>query len=134
MPRSSDSEEFAQAFGDALFNFLQFKNISKSDAARQIGTGKSRINTYCRKGHRATPDANILYLLCAKLGFNFEYRGYKISAATMNGNGSKSADKPPEQLAITFGGQFKLTDRKKTVGIRVRRPPGRIEVELLMEG
>jgi transcriptional regulator with XRE-family HTH domain len=138
MSRPANSEDFAQAFGDALLEFLRARDISQSDVARKIGLeekkGRSRINTYCRNGHRATPDANILYLLCTRLGFNFEYKGYKLSAATLNGNGSRPAVKSPEQLSITFGGQFNLTDQKKTVEISVKRPPGRIEVALLLEG
>jgi hypothetical protein len=135
--------DFARAFGDALVEFLHSKEMTQSEAARQLGLeskkGKARLNTYChdsQKGHRTKPDAEILYLLCTKLGFNFEYMGYKISAATLNGNGSRPTEKPAEQLTIQFGGQFNLTDQnqKRTVAISVRRPPGRIEIALLLGG
>ncbi len=76
----------------------------------------------------------MLYLLCVKLGFGFEYKGYKISAATLNGNGAKPIDRPAEQLLIQFDGQFNLTDRTAAVTIDIKRPPGRIEVALSLKG
>jgi hypothetical protein len=76
----------------------------------------------------------MLYLLCVNLGFAFEYKGYKISAATLNGSGKKSTEKPAEQLLIEFDGQFNLTDQTGTVSINVKRPPGRIEVALSIRG
>lgn len=145
MSLQENNADFARAFGDALAEFLRRNEMTQTEAARQLGLeskkGKARLNTYChdsRKGHRTKPDAEILYLLCTKLGFNFEYRGYTISAATLNGNGSKPiakpTAKPTEQLLIQFGGQFNLTDQKRSVAISVRRPPGRIEVALSLEG
>ncbi len=65
----------------------------------------------------------MLYLLCVNLGFAFEYKGFKISAATLNGNGRKSPERPAEQLLIQFDGQFNLTDQTGTVAITVKRPP-----------
>jgi transcriptional regulator with XRE-family HTH domain len=141
MVDAANPQDFARAFGDALSKFLQAKGITQAEAARQLGLarekGKARLNTYChdsRKGKRAKPDAEILYLVCAELGFAFEYRGYKISAATLNGNGTKPAEKPSEQLQIEFDGQFYLTDKTGTVSINVKRPPGRIEVALSLKG
>jgi len=137
----ADSPDFARAFGDALCLFLQERRITQAEAARRLGLakekGKARLNTYChdsRKGKRAKPDAEILYLVCAELGFAFEYKGYKISAATLNGNGAKPKEKPVEQLQIEFDGQFNLTDQTGIVSINVKRPPGRIEVALSLKG
>jgi hypothetical protein len=97
--------------------------------------GKSRINTYCHdspKGKRPKPSAEVLYLACAILDFSFEYKGYRISAATLNG-GPKTAAKESEQLPLGFDGQFDLTDDKGTVSVRVKQPPGRIEVSLSLK-
>jgi transcriptional regulator with XRE-family HTH domain len=136
-----ESPDFARAFGDALSQFLQARGITQAEAARRIGLakgkGKARLNTYCHdstKGKRAKPDAEILYRVCAELGFAFEYRGYKISAAVLNGNGTKPIKKQIEQLEIEFDGQFSLTDQTGTISIHVRRPPGRIEVALSLKG
>ena len=135
---SDNNNEFAQAFGEAFVRFLQNKGISQSQAARQLGLdekkGKSRLNTYCKR--RQMPNAEILYLLCTKLDFNFEYRGYKISAATLNGTGTSPIEMPPEQLVIQFSGQLNLTqsDQRKFLSISVKRPPGRMEVSVLMDG
>lgn len=135
-----ESQDFARAFGDALNRFLEDKGITQSDAAKQLGLGEegnARLSTYCHdspKGKRPTPNAEMLYLLCAKFGFDFEYNGYRISAATLNGRGIKVTHKQPEQLLIRFDGQFNLTDEKGTVSIGIKRPPGRIEVALTVRG
>src|SRR4051794_10137262 len=89
----ADSENsFAQAFGAALKTFLESQlKIGQSEAARRLGLkkgGRQRINTYCSPTatNRKKPDAEILYLLCSKLGFQFEYNGYVVSAETFGGN------------------------------------------------
>ncbi|PYV68750.1 MAG: hypothetical protein DMG96_35700 [Acidobacteria bacterium] len=131
------SEEFAQAFGDALRTFLEHSGISQSDAADRIGlpkTGRARINTYCHgysTGGRPTPSAEILYLLCTKLGFAFEYNGYKIGSATLNGR-IKQPQEETRQLTLPFDRQFILTE-DATVSITVRRPAGRLEVSLSLK-
>jgi hypothetical protein len=138
--RLADSDDFARAFGDALDQFLRRKGLNQSDAAKALGLGdegKARLNTYCHdspKGIRRKPNAEILYLLCVNLGFAFEYKGFKISASTLNGNSRKSPERPAEQLLIQFDGQFNLTDQTGTVAIIVKRPPGRIEVGLSLKG
>lgn len=140
MEQHADSDDFARAFGDALDQFLRRKGLNQSDAAKALGLGdegKARLNTYCHdspKGIRRKPNAEMLYLLCVNLGFAFEYKGFKISAATLNGNGRKSPERPAEQLLIQFDGQFNLTDQTGTVAITVKRPPGRIEVGLSLKG
>lgn len=140
MERAADSEDFARAFGNALDQFLRREGLNQSAAAKALGLGdegKARLNTYCHdspKGVRRKPNAEMLYLLCVNLGFAFEYKVYKISAATLNGSGKKSTEKPAEQLLIEFDGQFNLTDQTGTVSINVKRPPGRIEVALSIRG
>jgi transcriptional regulator with XRE-family HTH domain len=138
--RAADSEDFARAFGNALNQFLRKRGMNQSDAAKALGLGgegKARINTYCHdlpNGTRRKPNAEMLYLLCVKLGFGFEYKGYKISAASLNGSGKRSTERPVEQMLIEFDGQFNLTDQTGAVSISVKRPPGRIEVGLSLKG
>src|SRR5882724_85630 len=104
MARATTSEGFGKAFGEALLHFLNAKGMTQSDAAKMLGLGeegKALLNTSYHdppKGARPKPNAEILYLLCTRLGFDFEYNGYKISAVTLNGNGLKATEKPVEQL------------------------------------
>ena len=135
-----DSQDFARAFGDALHNFLQEKGINQSEAARRLGleekAGKARLSTYCHdspRGKRPKPDAEVLYLVCARLGFEFEYNGYRINAATLNGAGLKPTARPAEQLPLGFHGQFDLTDQRGTVSVSFKRPPGRVEVSVSLK-
>ena len=140
MQRTTDSEDFARAFGNALDQFLRKSGMTQSDAAKALGLGdegKARLNTYCHdspRGTRRKPNAEMLYLLCVKLGFGFEYKGHRISAATLNGGGKKLIEKPAEQLLIEFDGQFNLTDQTGTVSINVKRPPRRIDLALSIKG
>jgi len=130
--------EFARAFGDALSQFLDWKQLSLAEAARQIGLGsegKARISAYCHdspSGKRPQPNAELLYLLCSKLGFRFEYRGFKVTAEALNRHRPKPPEKPMEQLRIAFDGQINLTHRDGVFSMDVKRPAGRIEVSLLL--
>jgi transcriptional regulator with XRE-family HTH domain len=132
------SNEFASALGNALQQFLEEKGITQSDAADRLGLqkgGRARINTYCHdssKGKRPKPSAEILYLLCTKLGFAFEYKGYKISAATLNGR-IKPAEKQTKQLLLPLDRQFHLTDPRGIVSVTVKQPPGHVEVSLSLK-
>jgi transcriptional regulator with XRE-family HTH domain len=130
------SPDFARAFGDALGKFLKANGISQIAAANQLGLGKARLNTYfhdSRKGKRPEPSAEVLYLVCAGLGFEFDYRGYRIGAATLNGHGLKPAVKQPGQLEFEYDRQFHLTDQRGTVSVSVKRPPGRVEVSVSLK-
>src|SRR6266852_7859416 len=143
---AGSQQDFARAFGNALSKFLEDRGISQSEAARQLGIetseegkrkGGARISSYCRdskQGTRPKPDAEIFYLACSKLpGFYFDYKGYRISAATLNGNGAKPADKPAEQFTLGFERQFTLTNKLGTVAVKVRRPRGRIELSISLD-
>jgi transcriptional regulator with XRE-family HTH domain len=137
--RSGESQtDFARAFGDALVKFLHERGLTQSDASKHLGLGKSgkaRLNTYCHdspKGKRPKPDAEVLYGVCAKLGIEFDYKGYKISAETLDGNRSEQIEKPAEQLPLEFTGQFDLTDQKGTVSVTFKRPPGRVELSMYL--
>jgi len=130
-------EDFANAFGNALTGYVRERGMQRNDLVELLGLdkkiGKARISTYCREGKRVKPDAEILCLACSRLpGFSFVYRGYRISAATLNGNGTKPPDRPAEQLTLGFESQFSLTGKQGTVAVRVSRPQ-RIEVSLSLE-
>jgi transcriptional regulator with XRE-family HTH domain len=139
------SQDFARVFGDALKEFLDRRGIGQREAARKLGveiskkgklSGGSRINSYFRdnkKGKRPKPNAEILWLACTKLhGFSFVYNGYRISAETLNGKGSKPSP-PIEQTSFDFEHQFDLTGKQGTIEVTVKRPQGRIEVSLSLD-
>jgi len=133
------SSKFARVFGEELSRFLDTKRLSLAEAARQIGLGpegKARISAYCHEspeGKRPKPNAELLYLLCSKLGFGFEYQGYKVTAEAMNGGRPTPPVEPIEQLRIAFDGQLNLTSQEGRFSIDVKRPPGRIELSLVVK-
>lgn len=130
------SQDFARAFGDALFKFLEEKGWTHTEVSNRLKLGErgnARLSSYfhdSQKGTRPAPAAEILYLVCTELGFEFEYKGYRITAGSLNGAGSKPVEKPAEQLKIEFSGQFNLTDNKGTVAVSLKRPPGRAAVSI----
>lgn len=138
---TEQSQDFARAFGDALIKFLDEKGLTQTEAARRLGfgeRGKARINAYCHDSptrKRPVPQADVLYLICSELGFAFDYKGYRISAETLNGNGRRAEPtaKPPEQLSLEFNRQFYLTDQKGTVSVSFKRPPGRVELTVYLK-
>lgn len=133
---ADDSQDFAEAFGRALSAFLKSRGLKQTEAVDQLGldrVAKGRISSYCHRGKRPKPNAEILYLLCTKLDFEFEYRGYKISATTLNGKGAKPVQPPNEQLTFEFNRQFNLTTPGGTVSVAVKRPPDRIEVSVSLK-
>src|SRR5437016_1257923 len=107
---AEELQDFSEAFGNALLKFLQDNGLTQSDAAKRLGLGKqgkARLNTYCHgsgKGKRPTPNAEVLYRVCVELGFEFVYKGYRISAETLNGNRPKPMERPAEQLPLEFSG------------------------------
>ena len=131
-----EQKDFARAFGDALLAFLEGKALTQSAASQKLGLGKegkARLNTYfhdSRKGKRPKPSAEMLYLVCVELGFEFEYRGHRISAATLNGHRPQPIEAPALQLPFEFSGQFDLTDQRGTVSVRFKRPAGQVEVSI----
>jgi transcriptional regulator with XRE-family HTH domain len=134
MPRTAKiSQDFARAFGDALKRFLDAHGVTESEAAGKLGLGKARINTYCHdsaKGKRSSPDAEVLYLACSVLGFEFEYNGYRINANTLAGIAVKPNETPLKQLSFEFDRQFYLTDDAGTVSVSIKRPSGSVEVSV----
>ena len=138
------SPDFAREFGDALNQFLKARGISQLAAARRMrliddasdarqkNRAKSRINSYCtvpKSGQRRSPDAQILFLACVHLGFEFRYNGYVISAASFDGI-EPSRPEQTEQLTFEFARQFKLTNGEGTLSVSVKRPAGRIHLSV----
>jgi transcriptional regulator with XRE-family HTH domain len=133
---SEDSADFAEAFGEALDKFLREHQLTQSEASRLLGygkEGKARLSSYCRKGKRAKPNAEVLYLVCTALGFEFEYKGYKITAASLNGRHPQQPEKAPEQLRLEFSGQFDLTQKKGTASVTFNRAPGRVDFSVYLK-
>jgi transcriptional regulator with XRE-family HTH domain len=138
---------FARAFGKALRNYLDSTGLTQVEVVKLLGLktkksgrpSKQRLNHYLSDSP-PVPDANVLYLACTKLeGFNFEHNGHRISIETVRRKGESLPEKPAEQLAFRFNRQFNLTDKKGAItefgafAVRVRRPPGRIELSLSLQ-
>src|SRR5579864_522143 len=128
-------DDFARALGDALDRFLKDRGISQKNASELIRVEHATLNTYTHdspKGKRPLANAEVFVKACVELGFEFEYKGYKISAAATNGVGTRRK-KTSEQLTFEYDRQFDLTDDKGTVSVRVKRPAGRVEVSLSLK-
>ena len=134
--------DFARAFGDQLQKFIEGRNLSYAEAAVKLGLdkkkGKSRLNSYFHDSPRfvkklnkrvmlrTSPDARILCAACTKLGFTFEYKGYRVSAETFPGAPAQPLQ--PEQLMLRFNRQFNLTGDRGAVRVKVDRPHGEIQL------
>ncbi len=126
------SEEFARAFGDALKSFLEEKGISEAEASRRMEVESARLNTYTHdspKGTRRTPNAEVLFRACKDLEFVFDYKGYRVTAASL-GKSKSSSPKAAEQLHFDFVRQFNLTEDDGQVSVRLKRHPGRMELSV----
>lgn len=138
----TDSQQaFAKAIGDALSQFLEAKGLGQSEAASllelQDENGKprrSRLNSYFndgtkgkQKGKRTEVSFQVLHLACTKLGFYFDGGGYRLKAIKL---GEKQRDKSNAQISFSFQRQFSLTGKAGRVNVKVKRPPGRIEVSV----
>jgi transcriptional regulator with XRE-family HTH domain len=130
-----DGQAFARAFGDALLRHLEQNRKTQATAAQEIGIDRARLNTYvrdARNGKRAVPSAEVLYMVCNRLGFEFEYMGCKISSSALESSRSKHAEESWEQLTFDFSRQFELTGNGGHVSISVRRPVGKVEVSVAL--
>jgi transcriptional regulator with XRE-family HTH domain len=134
--RPVTSFEFARVFGNSLAKFLAEKQLSQSKAAQMLGIGRAKLNTYCHdspRGGRCKPDAEFLYQVCVKLGFQFDYNGFRVSASTFAGDLVKQIDSPPEQLQLVFERQFDLTDETGSLIVSFKRPAGRVEMSVSLK-
>ena len=123
------SETFLAELSKQLNAHLQKRKWTQVDAAEKIGEDKQRVNNYFH-GSRM-PNAEMLYLMCVRLGFALEYNGYRIVAKPINGHAR--AEAAEQQMTFTFDRQFTLTEDNGAVALRIRRPPGRIELSVSMK-
>lgn len=129
----SHLEDFRLAFRKALDAFLKAKGLTQAEAARRIGISKQRLNAYLREEKPARPEVEVLYFLCVSWGFTFEYRGYIISGATLEGVPVPAPQDVAQQMPLDFDRQFKLTNEAGEISVTVKRPAGRIEVSLSLD-
>ena len=126
---------FTIAFRDSLNKFLSEHGDSRYSAAKTLGLSRSRLNTYFKDdpktGRPRMPSAEVLYLLCSGLGFQFVYEGFRISAETLFG--VKVVHPADAQLSFQFERQFNLTNDQGSLVVSVKRPAGRIELSVTLE-
>ncbi len=120
------SDDFLAELSKQLNAHLRKHDWTQVDAAVKIGEDKQRVNNYFLGN--SMPNAEMLYLMCVKLGFALEYNGYRIAAKPVNGR--PKAELPERQMTFTFDRQFNLTEDNGAVAVKVRRPPGRIELSV----
>src|ERR1017187_2222044 len=128
-------DNFARSFGDALRRFLDENQITVTEAASRLGINKQTLSTYWTdnsEGKRPSARAETLYLLCAKLGFVFEFDGWSISATS-----AQSSVGPPseftgggEQLRLPFAREFTLANDMGSVSVTLRRAGGEIQLSV----
>ncbi|HKT26322.1 MAG TPA: hypothetical protein VJR04_17060 [Terriglobales bacterium] len=142
MPRTTDNGTeagFAREFGQQLEKFLEDRLIRPAEAAERMGTYKQKLNGYINDQKRLTkerkivmvrvkPESDLLFLACAKLGFIFEYGGYRIRAEKSDGTAVPQAE--PRQLSFSFTGKFNLTDEQPDLALAIKRPQGRIDLSI----
>src|SRR5713226_8469154 len=99
---SDTQQDFARAFGDALWRYLDGKKMGQSEDAKLLGLhgkngkpSRSRLNSYFHdlpEGTLKEPKASVLYLACTKLpGFYLDYGGYRLRAVRF---GMRYREKP----------------------------------------
>lgn len=144
---NGSGQGFARAFGDQLKAFLESKEVEFAEAAVMLGLdrkkGKSRLNSYFHDKEtfnkkqkkklmvRSEAGAEILYRVCARFGFEFEYEGYRIRAEKLDGTAVPTVE--PQQLQFVFNRKFKLIEDKGDIRVNVTRPPGRIELSVSLK-
>ena len=130
-----ESKDFAKTLRNELTKFLAEHGDSRYEAARIIGLDHRRLNTYFlddpKTGRPRIPNAEVLYLLCSRLGFVFEYEGFRICAETLDG--MRVTHPGDQQLSFDFERQFSLTNDQGAVAVRIKRPSGRIELSVSLK-
>ena len=127
------ADTFARAFGDALRQFLDDRGISVTAAAARMGMNKQTLSSYwtdTSEGKRNKARAELLFLACAELDFEFEFQGRTVSARPSSG---AKGQKTPPQMARDYAEEFELQDRKGRLSVRLKRPPGRVEVSMSLK-
>lgn len=128
---------FARAFGDELRLFLDQNGISVTAAASKLGLNKQTLSSYWTdnpEGKRPNARAELLFLACRELGFVFEFEGSTISAAHSRPTRNRPAiDESKHQLRLPFGREFLLAERKGSVSVSIKRPPGEIRLAVTLK-
>lgn len=139
--------EFARSFRSALRKFMGEQGQGPTGVASALGItnaktskpAKQRINNYLREPP-SPPEGQILYLACTRLeGFRFEHEGFRLIAQAVPRNGAAPQERPAKQMAFRFRRKFNFTDQKGSVIetgaflVKVKRPPGRVEVSLSLK-
>ncbi len=133
----NSQQAFARELGDALRRFLNGK-MGQSEAAKMLElygkNGKpkrSTLNSYFhdREGKRTEVSALVLFLACTKLGFAFDYDGFRIRATKLG----EKREQPVSQMAFSFEQKFDLAENGGNVDVKVKRPPGRIELHVSLD-
>ena len=132
----SDSEDdFARAFGDALRAHLNKMGVDYAKAAPRLGVTKATLSTYWNndaEGKRRKPRAALLFKACSEFDFTFEYKGFRVSAATL-GKGREKKISKSEQLLLDYQRQFKLTEDNGNVSVRLKRGPDRVDFSVSLK-
>ncbi len=130
------SNEFAKELGDALGRYLHEEGISQADASRRLEMERATMNTYLHdyKKKRRLANAEVFIKACVKLGFTFDYKGYRIMAVPSSAqqNGQSEVSSVPRQLTLEFDEQIYLTNGM--LSISLKRPPGRVELNVSLKG
>lgn len=137
--------DFGLAFGEQLESFLRGK-MSPMEAAQRLGVLQQNLNHYLREKEvvvkdkkagtettvktRTEPKLEMLYLICTRLGFAFEYDGYRIRAERLDGTPVSAVES--RQLNL-FKRKFKLTEDNGDLRVDFNRPPGRITLSLSLK-
>lgn len=131
---SMDRVLFARALRDSLAKFIEDHEDTKYRVAKAIGVDTRRLYSYFKEspqtGRPRIPSAEVLYLLCTELGFSFDYRGFRISAETLDG--VKAVHPTERQLSFEFDREFYLTNTQGAVTVSIKRPAGKIQLSVVL--
>ena len=129
------SEHFARAFGDALRAFLDNKGISYTEASTRLGVRKQTLSTYWTDdaaGKRKKARAELMFRACIELGFDFEYKGHRITAGMLE-KPVRNGEAKTEQINLELSRQFKLTEDHGRVSVRLTRDPQHFEFSVSLK-
>jgi hypothetical protein len=129
------SDDFARAFGDALRAFLDARGVAYASAAPLLGVERETLYTYWtddKNGKRRKPRIELLFLACVEFGFEFEYRGFRITTEAL-GKPKNIAKPDQEQLFLGYSRKFNLTEDAGQVSVRLKRQPGQVEFSVTLK-
>lgn len=83
-------------------------------------------------GKRNKARAELLFLACAELGLVFEYEGRTVLAVPHVAVNEQDQARGG-QLRLPFSRKFDFTDQQGAVSVRVKRPPGMVELSVSLK-